>query len=227
MPNAITLSQLRTWENTPIQVESAIVAAWDTYKLYQQCTAIDCGEPLKNASDYSILGFDYYANRAHTPDAQVTGENAALTRVQNAMFRKLIKTGLISQACRLRQGLLEDISVVNESLKRLGLQIVIMSGYRAPLVQLFAREAYELFHGREAAMRMFGSPRTGPHCAGGGCDIELADLHGTILPTKIIGSNTMALRYGEELLEQGKMLDAHTIACIQNRRCIYWIMRSL
>lgn len=144
------------------------------------------------------------------------------------MFHKLLQSGILSQKCLLRKQLLIDISGMNEQLKSMGYQIVIMSGYRPPLVQLIAREAYELMHWRESSFRMFGSPKTWPHCSGGSCDIEIADLQGNILPSKFSENNSMWLCFWESLLQQKEgFLTLYEQEAIQNRRFIYHLMRYL
>lgn len=148
---------------------------------------------------------------------------------QNNKFKKLINYWLLNGNCLLRKWLVLKLQELNEKLKNFWIEIIIMSWYRSPLLQIVAKEVYMKFHWKEKADLMFANARTWPHCSWWWFDIELLHKNWNFLPTKFKKiKHSMWTTFWEELLqEKWENISETEMKVIKNRRLLHHLMSSI
>lgn len=221
----ITNKIINIYKNTPIKIDEDI---WKEYKNnYPKIKVKDNKESLVDVNNYWIIWKNYYYNRWISIENNSSVINSEMILFQNTKFYSLIKNNLLDNKCLLREWLVSKLTTINEELKLIWLQLVIMSWYRPPLVQIIAKEVFERFHTKEKANLMFANALSWPHCSWWGFDIEIADLNGKLLNTKFNSKNSMWTLFWEKLLINKKNISDYEIEVIQNRRLIFHLMKSI
>jgi len=123
----------------------------------------------------------------------------------------------------LRERIARDLVVVDQFLRReTGLRLIIMSGYRSPLLQRAIRATAHTERGVEFTDRMFSDPDVySPHATGAALDIELWDDESNgLLPMKVPDS------IDRHTLESAVGLTATERTVRDNRRVIYHVLAN-
>jgi len=89
----------------------------------------------------------------------------------------------------LRQSILIDLKTIDEELKKHSLRLLILSGYRHPVLQALIIRQVSKNYNQKLADKMFANPDNyAPHTSGAAFDLEIWDeKRHKVLPTKIFG----------------------------------------
>jgi len=135
-------------------------------------------------------------------------------------YKKLIEEGLLKNSCYLREWILERLKILNDKLKKVWLQIKIISGYRKQLVQDIARKNFA-----ETNWKWFNLLATkSPHSTWWAFDIELL-TYPDWKPLKTKFDNFLSRRQTSSPIYSEKHLpDNNEIK--ENRRLLYNLMKK-
>ncbi len=166
-------------------------------------------EPLVNCNNYDLLNKNYYYNIAIN------------NIIPSDKLKRLILKNTTSDVF-LRRNIAIDLQIIDKVIKRHGLRLFILSGYRSAELQSIIRKVTITEKGKEFTEKMLADPDTHlPHATGAAFDIEIFDLKANkLLPTKI--SNHFERNY----LEQKQCLTKKEIEVRDNRRLIHNLLAT-
>ncbi|MFC1599146.1 hypothetical protein ACFL2U_04050 [Patescibacteria group bacterium] len=159
-------------------------------------------EELARCSDYDLKNVNYYFK----------SPLLANTRAEN----------YLNQDVWLRASILEDLQVIDESLKKHYLRLLILSGYRHPVLQALIIRQTRKNYNNDLADKMFANPDNyAPHTSGAALDLEIWDeKNNRVLPTKVFGIiDLFTLEEKDNLTQEEKEVR-------NNRRLIFNLLTS-
>jgi len=144
----------------------------------------------------------------------------------NLIYRKLLEEGYLTNQCLLREKVLKRLQILNKKLKKLGLQIKIISGYRNPVVQ---NEARKIFAQINWKWYNFVASKS-PHSTWWAFDVELLTFPewkplSTKFPDFLKRRETSSDVYSENL-ETEPNLPTEYKQIVENRRLLYNLMKE-
>lgn len=169
---------------------------------------------LIDISSVGLVGKDYYFKKFFSSKQYIN----YLTR------------GIIGPDVFLRKTHAERLTKADLFLRKNGLFINVVSGWRHPEVQRSIKEDYARVNGKKMAERMFASTEgkvPPPHSTGAAFDVEIKYLRtGKKLNTTVYFDKTKvsSLYWGEELLLNGQLKKREGREAIKNRRILYHIL---
>lgn len=145
-------------------------------------------------------------------------------------YNKLFADGLIFLGVLLRKHHAKRLLRADAYLRKMGLFLNIVSGWRHPKLQQLAKDEYAKKHGKDTADRLFASidkKVPPPHSTGAAFDAEVRHLDsGNVLKTvvKYKGEKVNSIYWGEELLRKGRLKNKADQEAVLNRRILYHIL---
>jgi D-alanyl-D-alanine dipeptidase len=143
---------------------------------------------------------------------------------------KFSAEGIIFPYILLRKSHAKRLLKADCYLRKIGLFLNIVSGWRHPKLQQMIKDDYAKKHGKEVANRLFASidkKVPPPHSTGAAFDAEVRYLEsGNVLNTvvKYKGEKVNSIYWGEELLKKGKLKNKADQEAVLNRRILYHIL---
>lgn len=168
-------------------------------------------EPLVDISKFNLFGEDYYLKLAGS---------------KNFLAKKL-SIGKIF----LRMNHVKRLVRADKYLRKRGLFICIVSGWRHPELQRTIKNNYAKKFGQKRADRLFASidkKTPAPHTTGASFDIELRELYSRKkieMNLSFGNENINSLCWAEDLLKN-KKLNPKDVEAVKNRRILYHILCS-
>jgi len=154
-------------------------------------------EKMAKCSQYDLMFVNYYF------------KSSLLTNTKAKKY--------LNEDIWLRKSILNDLHVIDQELKKYNLSLLILSGYRHPVLQSLIIRQVSKNYNKTLADKMFANPDNyAPHTTGAAFDLEIWDeKNNRILPTKIFGVIDIFT------LEEKRTLTLHEKEVRNNRRLIY------
>lgn len=143
------------------------------------------GEPLVDCAEYGLVSREFHLTKL------CQGER---------MFMTAVERGILYPTVRVRRSIAAALGRVDQRLRKHGLFVFVMSGWRSPELQRIAIDWASSKFGEASASRRFATPATTPHATGGACDLELYSLQCMESLTKVDEGDDISF-YGPELKE--------------------------
>lgn len=188
-------------------------------RLYQELKVLpDRGKKNNELIDISEIGIvnrDYYFEK--------------YVRIGNKYNRLFAKESIFPSVL-LRKSHAKRLLRVDCYLRKMGLFLNVVSGWRHPKLQKMIKDEYAKKHGKEVADRLFASSNgkvPAPHSTGAAFDAEVRHLEsGGVLNTivKYRGEKINSIYWGEELLKKKKLKNKANQEAVLNRRILYHIL---
>lgn len=188
-------------------------------RLYQELKVLSDrdkkNDELIDISKIGIVSRDYYFERC-----------AGAGNGYNKLFAK----GPIFPSVLLRKSHAKRLSRADCYLRKMGLFLNVVSGWRHPELQKMIKDEYAKKHGKDTADRLFASINgkvPAPHSTGAAFDAEVRHLEsGEVLNTivKYRGEKINSIYWGEELLKERKLKEKANQEAALNRRILYHIL---
>lgn len=160
-------------------------------------------EPLVNVSDFGLTGENYYFKKRK----ELTKINPELSILREIYLRKSVATGL---------------EKIDSFLKKNGLCLYLLSGYRSKDLQQAVLNHVSLKENSQDLKNMLASPDSHlPHATGAAFDVEIMNIKTQlIIPTKT------KLGFDRGVLENKKDLSVSEKEVRDNRRLLHHLLTS-
>lgn len=125
---------------------------------YESYPVAECAEPMVDCADYGLISSDFYLRRL------LKGAKE---------FVPAFEAGFLHPTAFLRRSIVSDLANVDRALRKHGLFLHILSGWRHSRVQELAIQWASQQYGKESTSTRYASPSFTPHSTGAACDLEL------------------------------------------------------